>query len=58
MVVSVVSFSETIMVDNGLDETTIAWGDVSPGMVLKVMDGERIPAVPQQWDGEFLGNRA
>lgn len=34
----------TIMVDSGLNETAIAWGDVSPGMVLKVMDGERIPA--------------
>jgi hypothetical protein len=36
------------MVDSGLNETAIAWGDVSPGMVLKVMDGERIPAVSQR----------
>lgn len=35
------------MVDHSLKETPISWGEVSPGTVLKIMDGERIPAVSQ-----------
>ena len=32
------------MVDEQLDETSIIWGQIQPGMVLKVQEGEPIPA--------------
>eukprot|EP00913_Durusdinium_trenchii_P001775 g1645.t1 len=39
---------QAVMVDEQLDETSIIWGQIQPGMVLKVQEGEPIPAETEE----------